>query len=157
MYVLALVVWLGGMVLLGAIVAPTTFGVLQAVEPITGRALAGDLFGAILSRFHYVAYAAGAILLLTLAVMAVLGPRPASYAIRSAIIAIMLGVALYSGLVVLRQIDAIQREVGRLPSQLPAGDARRVEFDALHLLSTRLMMLNIAGALLLLYWEAREK
>jgi uncharacterized membrane protein len=156
-YVLALVVWLGGMVLLGAIVAPTTFGVLQAVEPITGRALAGDLFGAILSRFHYVAYAAGAILLLTLAVMAVLGPRPASYAIRSAIIAIMLGVALYSGLVVLRQIDAIQREVGRLPSQLPAGDARRVEFDALHLLSTRLMMLNIAGALLLLYWEAREK
>jgi uncharacterized membrane protein len=156
-YVLALVVWLGGMVLLGAIVAPTTFGVLQAVEPITGRALAGDLFGAILSRFHYVAYAAGAILLLTLAVMAVLGPRPASYAIRSAIIAIMLGVALYSGLVVLRQIDAIQREVGRLPSQLPAGDARRVEFDALHLLSTRLMMLNIAGALVLLYWEAREK
>ena len=156
-YVLALVVWLGGMVLLGAIVAPTTFGVLQAVEPITGRALAGDLFGAILSRFHYVAYAAGAILLLTLAVMAVLGPRPASYAIRSAIIAIMLGVALYSGLVVLRQIDAIQREVGRLPSQPPAGDARRVEFDALHLLSTRLMMLNIAGALVLLYWEAREE
>ena len=156
-YVLALVVWLGGMVLLGAIVAPTTFAVLQAIEPITGRALAGDLFGAILSRFHYVAYAAGAVLLVTLAVMAVLGPRPASYAIRSAIIAIMLGVALYSGLVVLRQVDAIQREVGRLPSQLPAGDARRVEFDALHLLSTRLMMLNIAGALLLLYWEAREK
>jgi uncharacterized membrane protein len=156
-YVLALVVWLGGMVLLGAIVAPTTFEVLQAIEPITGRALAGDLFGAILNRFHYVAYAAGAVLLVTLAVMAVLGPRPASYAIRSAIIAVMLGVALYSGLVVLRQIDAIQREVGRLPSQLPAGDARRVEFDALHLLSTRLMMFNIAGALVLLYWEAREK
>jgi uncharacterized membrane protein len=156
-YVLALVVWLGGMVLLGAIVAPTTFGVLQTIEPITGRALAGELFGAVLSRFHYVAYAAGAVLLLTLAVIAVLGPRPASYAIRSAIIAAMLGVALYSGLVVLRQIDAIQREVGRLPSQLPAGDARRVEFDALHLLSTRLMMFNIAGALVLLYWEAREK
>jgi len=156
-YVLALVVWLGGMVLLGAIVAPTTFEVLQALEPITGRALAGELFGAILSRFHYVAYAAGAVLLVTLAVMAVLGPRPASYAIRSAIIAVMLGVALYSGLVVLRQVDAIQREVGRLPSQLPAGDARRVEFDALHLLSTRLMMLNIAGALVLLYWEAREE
>ena len=156
-YVLALVVWLGGMVLIGAIVAPTTFEVLQAIEPITGRATAGELFGAILSRFHYVAYAAGAVLLLTLAVIAVLGPRPPSYAIRSAIIALMLGVALYSGLVVLRQIDAIQREVGRLPSQLPAGDARRVEFDALHLLSTRLMMFNIAGALVLLYWEAREQ
>jgi uncharacterized membrane protein len=156
-YVLALVVWLGGMVLLGAIVAPTTFEVLQASEPIAGRALAGDLFGAILGRFHYVAYAAGAVLWLTLAVMAVLGPRPASYAIRSAIIAVMLGVALYSGFIVLSRVDAIQREVGRLPSLLPAGDARRTEFDALHLLSTRLMLLNMAGALVLLYWEAREK
>ena len=155
-YVLALVVWLGGMVLLGAVVAPTTFEVLQASEPVTGRALAGDLFGAILSRFHYVAYAAGGILLVTLAVMAVLGPRPVSYAIRSAIIVVMLGVAVYSGFVVLGRVDAIQREVGRLPSQLPAGDARRTEFDALHLLSTRLMLFNMAGALVLLYWEARE-
>ena len=155
-YVLALVVWLGGMVLLGAVVAPTTFEVLQARVPATGRALAGDVFGTILSRFHYVAYAAGGILLVTLAIMAVLGPRPASYAIRSGIIVLMLGVAAYSGFVVLQRVDAIQREVGRLPSELPAGDARRTEFDALHLLSTRLMMLNMAGALVLLYWEARE-
>jgi uncharacterized membrane protein len=155
-YVLALVVWLGGMVLLGALVAPTTFEVLPASDPIAGRALAGDLFGAILARFHYVAYGAGVVLLLTLAVMAVLGPRPASYAVRSAIIAVMLGVALYSGFVVLRRIDAVQQEVGRLPSLLPAGDARRTEFDALHLLSTRLMLFNMAAALVLLYWEARE-
>jgi uncharacterized membrane protein len=156
-YVLALVVWLGGMVLLGALVAPTTFEVLQGSEPIAGRALAGDVFGAILARFHYVAYGAGVILLLTLAVMAVLGPRPRSYAVRSAIIALMLGVALYSGFIVLRRVDAIQQEVGRLPSLLPAGDARRTEFDALHLLSTRLMLFNMAGALVLLYWEAQEK
>ncbi len=155
-YVLALVIWLGGMLMLGALVAPTTFEVLQASVPTTGRELAGDLFGAILSRFHYVAYGAGAVLLLTLAVMAVLGPRPASYAIRSAIILVMLGVAAYSGFVVLRRVEAIQHEVGHLPSQLPVGDARRTEFDALHLLSTRLMMLNMAGALVLLYWEARE-
>jgi hypothetical protein len=43
-----------------------------------------------------------------------------------------------------------------LPSKLPDGDARRVRFDALHVLSTRLMMFSIAGALVLLYWEARE-
>jgi len=58
---------------------------------------------------------------------------------------------------VLSQIDAIQQEVGGLPSRLPAGDARRIRFDELHLLSTRLMLLNIAGALVLLYWEAREQ
>jgi uncharacterized membrane protein len=155
-YVLALVIWLGGMVVLGAIVAPSTFEVLEASAPATGRALAGELFGSILARFHYVAYAAGGTLLVTLAVMAVLGPRPRAFAIRLLLVAAMLVVALYSGIVVLGTIDAIQLEAGGLPSTLPLGDARRIRFDELHQLSTRLMMLNIAGALALLYWEARD-
>lgn len=155
-YVLALVVWLGGMVVLGAIVAPATFQVLQANEPVSGRELAGAVFSATLARFHYVAYAAGGLLLLTLAAMALLGPRPSGFAIRALIVTAMLGVAMYSGAVVLKGIDRIQQEVGGLPSRLPEGDARRVRFDQLHLLSTRLMLLNIAGALVLLYWEAKE-
>jgi uncharacterized membrane protein len=155
-YVLALVVWLGGMIMLGAIAAPTTFQVLQASEPITGRALAGEVFGSMLARFHYVAYAAGAILLVSLAVMAILGPRPRSFAIRVALVGGMLLVALYSGFVVLANVDAIQQDVGGLLSRLPAADPRRVRFDELHLLSTRLMMLNIVGGLVLLYWETRE-
>jgi hypothetical protein len=61
-----------------------------------------------------------------------------------------------SRLVVLRRIDAVQAAAGGLPSRLAEGDERRVQFDALHVLSTRLMMFNIAGALVLLYWEARE-
>jgi uncharacterized membrane protein len=155
-YVLALVVWLGGMVLLGAVVAPTTFQVLQARAPADGRALAGELFGITVARFHYVAYASGILLLVSLAAMAVLGPRPAHFAVRSIIIAAMLAVAVYSGVWVLGRIDAIQQEVGVLPSRLASTDSRRVEFDALHQLSTRLMMLNVAAALILLYWEARE-
>ena len=156
-YVLALVVWLGGMVTLGAIVAPAAFGVLQAADPVAGRALAGEAFGVMIARFHYVAYAAGVLLLVTLAAMAVLGPRPAAFAVRSSLIVLMLGVALYSGFIVLSDIDAIQREVGTLPSRLAATDMRRIRFDALHELSTRLMMFNMAGALALLYWEARER
>jgi uncharacterized membrane protein len=155
-YVLALAVWLGGMVVLGAVVAPTTFQVLQAIEPSTGRLLGGAVFGAILSRFHYVAYGAGALALLALAAMALLGPRPVAFAVRSAIVALMLVVALYTGLVVLREVNSIQREVSGLPSSLPAGDERRVRFDQLHQLSTRLMVINIVGALMLLYWEAKE-
>jgi uncharacterized membrane protein len=156
LYVLALVVWLGGMVILGALVAPTTFQVLQASAPATGRELAGAVFGAMLARFNYVAYTAGGLLLVTLAVMRVLGPRPRHVGVRAIIAALMLAVALYSGRVVLRQIDAVQSEAGELPSRLVAGDERRVRFDALHLLSVRLMMFNIAGGLVLLYWEARE-
>ena len=155
-YVLALALWLGGMVVLGAVVAPTTFQVLQASAPATGRLLGGAVFGAILARFHYVAYGAGTLALLALAAMALLGPRPRGFAVRSSIVAVMLLVALYSGFVVLREVDAIQQEVGALPSTLPAGDARRVRFDELHQRSTQLMMLNIVGALVLLYWEARE-
>lgn len=155
-YILALVVWLGGMVVLGAVVAPATFQVLQASAPATGRELGGAVFTSILERFHYVAYASGALLLVTLAVMAVLGPRPRGFAIRIGLITAMLAVALYSGVVVLSSADGIRREVGGLPSQLPATDARRVRFDELHLLSTRLMMINVVGALALLFWEARE-
>ena len=88
-YVLALVVWLGGMLILGAIVAPTTFEVLQASAGEHGRELAGAVFGSMLARFHYVAYGAGALLLLTLTAMSVLGPRPARGGVRAAIIAVM--------------------------------------------------------------------
>jgi uncharacterized membrane protein len=155
-YMLALVVWLGGMIVLGALVAPATFQVLQASAPEIGRALAGELFGVVLARFHYIAYGAAAVLLLTMAAMALLGPRPRGLAVRGIIVAVMLGVAVYSGIVVTGRINTIQREVGGLPSRLPADDARHVRFDELHTLSTRLMMFNVLGALALLYWEAGE-
>ncbi len=156
-YVLALVVWLGGMVVLGALVAPATFQVLQASAPETGRALAGELFGTILARFHYVAYAAAATLLVTLATMRVFGPKPHAFNARVAIVVVMLGLALYSGLVVLGSIDAIQAEAGGLVSRLSIGDPRRIRFDELHALSTRLMMTNTVAALALLFWEARDR
>ena len=155
-YVLALAAWLGGMVVLGAIVAPATFQVLQAAAPANGRALAGELFGTVLARFHYLAYGAGAILLLSLVTMRILGPRPKAFAFRTVLVSAMLLAALYSGVVVLGTIEATRADAGGLPSRLPAGDARRIRFDDLHQLSTRLMMANILGALVLLYWETRE-
>ncbi len=125
-YVLALAVWLGGMVVLGAIVAPSVFQVLPAYAPVAGRALAGAVFGTVLQRFHYVAYASGGVLLVTLVGMALLGPRPRSFAIRAAIIAVMLGVALYSGVVVLGEIDTLQRELAATsPGNLCGRHARR--------------------------------
>jgi hypothetical protein len=142
---------------LGALVAPTTFDVLQIREPAAGRALAGELFGQTIARFHYVEYAAGTLMVVMLAAMRLLGPRPAAFAARGIIAAGMLATALYSGLVVLRHIDAVQQETGGFASRLPAHDSRRVRFDELHQLSTRLMLVQMAGALVLLYWEARER
>ena len=155
-YVLALAVWLGGMTILGGLVAPTVFQVLQTADPASGRALAGAVFGTMVARFHLISYGCGALLLITLIAMALLGPRPKALAIRCAVVAAMLGVTAYSGVAVLGEIDAIQRQVGTLPSRLPDGDPRRVRFDDLHRLSERLMMINLIAALALIYWEATE-
>jgi hypothetical protein len=96
-------------------------------------------------------------MLVALAAMARLGPRPTGYVVRSALVASMLAGVLYSGFVVLARIDVIQSDVGGMVSSLPATDTRRLKFDQLHQLSTRLMMLNMAGGLVLLYWQARAR
>jgi uncharacterized membrane protein len=153
---MALVVWLGGMVILGLLVAPSTFGVLQMSDPANGRMLAGAVFGTILRRFHYVAYACGAILYLSLFVMKFVGPPPQAFVVRAAIVFVMLLVALYSGVPVTRELEGIQKQAGGQVSRLPETDERRVRFDQLHRRSTMLMTLNMGLGLVLLYWYARE-
>jgi hypothetical protein len=140
-YALALTLWLGGMIVLGAVVAPALFQTLSTLEPETGRALAGEAFGVALTRFHYLAYGAGTVMLVAFTAMALLGPRPRSFAIRLGIIGLMLATAAYSGVIVLGEIDSIQREIAtpaavatngsidaaapRLPSSLPENDPRQ--------------------------------
>ncbi|MGE3274236.1 MAG: DUF4149 domain-containing protein [Vicinamibacterales bacterium] len=156
-YLLALVLWLGGLAVAGALVAPSVFGVLQAWDPVQGRMLAGDVFGEVLARLHLLGYAAGALMIVILTVQRLLGPRPVAYGIRAGLVALMLAVMAYSGLVLLPAIDAIQASVDGPINGLAADDARRVRFDALHARSTNLVGAVIAGGLILLLWEAREK
>jgi hypothetical protein len=155
---MVLVVWLGGMIALGLLVAPTTFGVLQtaAADAATGRMLAGSVFGEILRRFHLLAYGCGVVLLVCLFIMKFVGPPPAAFEVRVGIVVVMLGLALYSGIPVSREIAAIQSQVGGPMSALPQSDARKARFDRLHSLSTTLMVVNMGLGLVLLYWYARE-
>jgi hypothetical protein len=152
----ALVVWVGGMVILGLLVAPQTFRVLQTADPINGRMLAGAVFGAVLRQFHLVAYGCGAVLLVCLFVMKFIGPPPHAFVARVALVTTMLAVALYSGVPVTRQLAAVQAQVSGPVSQLPPEDPRRVRFDRLHRTSTMLMTLNLGLGLALLYWYVRE-
>ena len=156
LYVLALVVWLGGITVAGLIVAPVTFRMLEAWNPTTGRVLAGDVFGAVLSRMNLVAYVAAAIMFVALTLQRLVGPRPRSYGIRVGVIAAMLAFTMYSGLVAAPRIDELQAGVSGPMSQLPVDDGRRLEFDRLHYLSTSLAMATIVGGLVLLGWETRE-
>jgi Domain of unknown function (DUF4149) len=156
LYILALALWLGGMSVAGLVVAPVTFGVLEGWNATTGRVLAGDVFGAVLGRMYLVAYAAGILMCVVLTVQRLLGPRPRSYGIRIALIVAMLALTLYSGIALAPRIDELQAAVTGPMNALPTDDARRVEFDRLHSLSTSLAMATIVGGLVLLGWETRE-
>jgi hypothetical protein len=152
---LALVVWVGGLVTLGAVVAPATFDVLGAAGD-AGRQQAGTVFGEIFRRFHLITYGCAAILLISLFTRAILGPRPRRFAIRVSIAAIMLAASSWVGLVIAPQIAAAQREIGGSIDSLPAGDPRRDAFRRLHSVSGRLEFIPFLGGLALLFWELKD-
>lgn len=156
--VLALVIWMGGLLALGAIAAPVIFDVIAQHNVANGRVLAGAVFGEALRQFHLVAYGCGAAILLALLVRALLGPRPRRFAARVSISVLMLGAALYSGIVIARSIAAVQREIGAgvAVTSLPADDARRVSFGRLHSRSVMIQLVPLVGGLLLLFWELRD-
>jgi hypothetical protein len=153
---LALVLWVGGLLVLGAIGAPSIFDVLAIRQVADGRVLAGAIFGETLRRFHLLSYACGAVLLATMIVRAVLGPRPRRFAVRAAIAFVMLAASAYSGLVVTARIERAQAAIGAAPSSLPDGDPRRAAFGRLHATSTGLELVPVLGGLLLLFWELKD-
>ena len=73
----ALVVWLGGMVALGLLTAPSPEE---------------------LRRFQWVGYACGAIIFVCLFVIKFVGPPPHDFLRRAGLVALMLAVAIYAGL-----------------------------------------------------------
>lgn len=77
-YVLALSIWFGGIVTIGAIVAPVSQGALH--------------------RFFVTTYITGALVLTTLFGMALLGPRPSGFFARFSVAVLMFGATLYAGL-----------------------------------------------------------
>jgi hypothetical protein len=156
LYVVALVLWVGGLVVAGALVAPSVFGVLQAWNESQGRVLAGRVFGEVLLRLTWLSYAMGGVMFIALTLHRLLGARPVKYGIRVGIMALMLVLMMVTGFWLIPQIDAIQLGVSGPMSELPATDPRRAQFDQLHGLSNILFSITAIGGLALCWWEARE-
>lgn len=91
---LALVVWVGGMVVLELLVAPSASRIL----PLGPAAAGGADFDEVLRHFQVVAYACGAVLLASFIILKFVGPPPRAFLARLGIIVVMIGLALYSGL-----------------------------------------------------------
>jgi Ca2+/Na+ antiporter len=156
LYVVALVLWVGGLVVAGALVAPSVFGVLQAWNESEGRVLAGQVFGEVLLRLTWLSYLMGGIMFITLTLHRLLGARPVKYGIRVGIMALMLIMMMITGFFLIPQVDALQAGVQGPMAALPDTDPRRLEFNRLHGLSNILFSMTAIGGLALCWWEARE-
>jgi len=153
---LALVVWVGGLVALGGIAAPATFDVMAARQVADGRVLAGAVFGEILRRFFLASMGAAAVILVSLVLRRILGPKPRHFGWRAGILLLMIASSVYAGIFVAGRIAAIQSSMTVAPSSLPESDPRRVEFGRLHATSSALQLVPLVGGLALIFWELRE-
>ncbi|HET9704729.1 MAG TPA: DUF4149 domain-containing protein [Vicinamibacterales bacterium] len=156
LYVVALVLWVGGLVVAGALVAPSVFGVLQAWNASEGRVLAGQVFGEVLLRLTWLSYVMGGVMFIALTLHRLLGARPVKYGVRVGIMAVMVTMMMVTGFWLIPQVDAIQAGVKGPVAELAATDPRRVEFNRLHGLSNILFSITAIGGLALCWWEARE-
>ena len=156
LYVVALVVWVGGLVVAGALVAPAVFGVLQAWNASEGRVLAGQVFGEVLLRLTWLSYVMGGIMFIALTLHRLLGARPVKYGIRVGIMGVMLVMMMITGFYLIPQVNAIQADVKGPVSELAESDPRRMEFDRLHGMSNILFSITMLGGLALCFWESRE-
>ncbi len=153
---LALAVWMGGLVALGAIGAPALFGILETQNPSGGREMAGLLFGAMLSHFQYLAWGLGLVLLASLGARAALGPRPRRFAVRMWTVTAMLAGSVFATFFIAPRIDAIRGDVSGPVAALVDDDPRRSEFGRLHALSTGVMLVTVLAGAGLIWVEMRD-
>lgn len=154
---LGLAVWVGGLAVLAGLGAPALFDVMEVRDPLGGRELAGLLFGVMFERFQYVAWGAGAVMIVSLALRAALGPRPHRTAIRIWAVIAMVAMSLVTVFFIIPHIDAIRMTVEGAVAALPAADPRRVEFGQWHALSSGLMLLTIVCGLGLAWAEISDQ
>jgi uncharacterized protein DUF4149 len=146
---LALVLWLGGIVFF-AIMAPNVF----AVVPM--REMAGQVIARLLSILHGMGIVAGIVFLLCSLLLARLSQGAFQpWAARNLLVAAMLALTCISQFYVFARMENLRRDMGVI-DQVAPSDPRRLEFNDLHVWSTRLEGGVLLLGLALLYSTARR-
>jgi hypothetical protein len=136
---LCLILWLGGIVFFGAVMAPTLFAVLPS------RSLAGSVVNPALNHLHWIGLFCGLILLVCSALHDYLAKGDFRLtSTRHLLVILMLALTAVSLFVVTPKMAALRTQMGVI-DYVPASDPLHVQFNALHVWSTRL-----EGAVLLL-------
>ena len=148
---LALVVWIGGIILFAFVVAPAVFsGILPT------RHLAGEIVTRVLGRLHWMAIVCAIVFLLASLgwnAMARGAARP--LAIKHLLIIAMLALTLISQFGVSARMERLRVSIGEMDS-VAASDPSRMEFNRLHNWSTRIEGTVLVLSLLAIFAVARE-
>lgn len=147
---LSLVIWIGGLIFFAFVLAPTVFGVLPT------RQLAGNVVNRSLGIMHWMAISCGVIF----AVTSMLDSRIVNgvvdpFAARNLLIYAMIILTLVGMFGIASRMLVLRQEMGVI-DDVPQDDARRVEFNRLHVWSTRIEGSVLVLGLALLYLTARR-
>jgi hypothetical protein len=147
---LALVVWIGGIIFFAAAVAPTVFKVLPT------RHLAGAVVTRSLGILYGMGIVCGIVFLIT-SMLNSYSARGAAqpFAVRHVLVYLMLALTVISQFVVSAKMAALRAAMGEI-DLVPIADARRIAFNQLHAWSTRLESGVLILGLVVLFLVARR-
>jgi len=131
---LSLVVWLGGLIFFAFVLAPTVFN--QSVLPT--RHLAGNVVTRSLTALHWMGIVSGLVFLASSMIYSRMTTGEAHpFAARHILICIMLLLTIVSQFGITPKMAALRASIGEIDKVAPT-DPARLQFDSLHLWSTRL-------------------
>ncbi|MBZ5719489.1 MAG: DUF4149 domain-containing protein [Acidobacteriia bacterium] len=145
---LSLVVWVGGLIFF-PVVAQTAFTVLPT------RHLAGSVVGRSLGTLHWMGMISGVVFLASSLLHSRLSGGSAHvFAARHVLVCLMLGLTLISQFGIIPRMDALRTSIGEIDS-VPPDNPARMEFDGLHIWSTRVEMGVLLLGLVVVYLTAQ--
>jgi len=129
---LSLIVWIGGLIFFAFVLAPTAFSVLPS------RHLAGTVVGRSLGALHWMGIVSGIIFLASSILYSQLTKgSPHFFAARNVLICLMLALTLISQFGIIPRMDTLRASIGGEIDSVRADNPARMQFDALHVWSTR--------------------
>jgi uncharacterized membrane protein len=149
---ISLVVWIGGLIFFAFVLAPTAFNI-PAVLPNTH--LAGNVVGRALGKMHWIAIISGIVYLVTSLLYSRMTNGTAHiFAARHVLLCLMLALTLISQFGIIPRMDVLRSSLGDVKAA--ADNPQRVQFDALHVWSTRVEGAVLLLGLVVVYLTARR-
>ena len=147
---ISLICWIGGLIFFAFVLAPTAFQILPSTH------LAGNVVGRALSKLHWIAIISGVVFLVSSLLYSRLTDGTAHvFAGRHVLLCLMLALTLLSQFWIMPRMDTLRALVSEFAS-VPVDNPARVQFDALHVWSTRVEGAVLLLGLLVAYLTARS-